>query len=49
MNATRLYTRIAAFGFAAFITFVTLAGVDVLARQEPSAALMVRSAVSAQA
>jgi hypothetical protein len=49
MNSSNLFHRAASFGFAALVTVMTLAGVDSLAKQEPSAAQMARVAVSTQA
>lgn len=48
-TTTSIFHRAAAFSFAAIVTVMTLAGVDALARQEPSAAQMARAAVSTQA
>jgi hypothetical protein len=49
MNTSNILHRAASFSFAALVTVMTLAGVDSLAKQEPSAAQMARAAVSAQA
>jgi hypothetical protein len=49
MNTSTLLHRAVSFSFAAIVTVMTLAGVDSLAKQEPSAAQMARAAVSAQA
>ena len=49
MNTSNLFHRAVSFSFAAIVTVMTLAGVDALAQQEPSAAQMVRAAVAAQA
>jgi hypothetical protein len=49
MNTSTTFHRAVSFSFAALLTVMTLAGVDALAKQEPSAAQMVRAAVSAQA
>jgi hypothetical protein len=49
MNTSILLQRAVSFGFAALVTGMTLAGVDSLAKQEPSAAQMARTAASAQA
>lgn len=49
MNTSTAFHRAVSFSFAALITVMTLAGVDSLATQEPSAAQMARAAVSAQA
>ena len=48
MNTT-FFHRAVSFSFAAIVTVMTLAGVDSLAKQEPSAAQMARAAASAQA
>lgn len=47
-NSTTLH-RAVSFSFAAIVTVMTLAGVDSLAKQEPSAAQMARTVASAQA
>jgi hypothetical protein len=49
MNTNTLLQRAVSFSFAALVTVITLAGVDSLAKQEPSAAQMARTAASAQA
>ena len=49
MNTSTLLQRAAFFSFAAIVTVMTLAGVDSLAKQEPSAAQMARATVSTQA
>ena len=49
MNTTSIFHRVAAFSFAAIVTVMTLAGVDSLAQQEPSAAQMARAAASTPA
>lgn len=49
MNTTSIFHRAVSFSFAAVLTVMTLAGVDSLAKQEPSAAQMARAAVSVQA
>ena len=49
MNTTNLLHRAVCFSFAAVVTLMTLAGVDSLAKQEPSAAQMARAALSTQA
>ncbi len=49
MSTSTLFQRAISFSFAALVTVMTLAGVDSLARQEPSAAQMARAAASAQA
>jgi hypothetical protein len=49
MNTSTLFQRAVSFSFAAIVTVMTLAGVDSLARQEPSAAQMARVTVTSQA
>ena len=49
MNTRTLLHRAVSFSFAALVTVMMLAGVDSLARQEPSAAQMARAALSSQA
>ena len=49
MNSSNILHRVVSFSFAAVVTVMTLAGVDSLAKQEPSAAQMARAAASAQA
>ena len=49
MNTTNFLNRAVSFGFAAVLTVMTLAGVDTLAKQEPTAAQMARVAVTSQA
>ncbi len=49
MNTTSLLTRAVCFSFAAIVTVMTLAGVNSLATQQPSPALMAHVAASAQA
>ena len=49
MNTSTLLHRAVSFSFAALVTVMTLAGVDSLAKQEPSAAQMARAAVTSQA
>jgi hypothetical protein len=49
MNSSNILHRAVSFSFAALVTVMTLAGVDSLAKQEPSAAQMARAAASAQA
>jgi hypothetical protein len=49
MNTSSLFHRTVSFSFAAVVTVMTLAGVDALAKQEPSAAQMARAAVAVQA
>jgi hypothetical protein len=49
MNTTSLLTRTVSFSFAAIVTVMTLAGVNALATQQPSPALMAHVAASAQA
>ena len=49
MNTTSLLHRAVFISFAAIVTVMTLAAVDSLAKQEPSAAQMARAAASAQA
>jgi hypothetical protein len=49
MNTNTFFQRAVSFSFAAIVTVMTLAAVDSLAKQEPSAAQMARAAVSAQA
>jgi hypothetical protein len=46
---TPLLHRAVSFSFAAIVTVMTLAAVDSLAKQEPSAAQMARAAVTTQA
>jgi len=46
---TNIFQRAVSFSFAAIVTVMTLAGVDSLAKQEPSAALMARAAVTERA
>lgn len=49
MNTSTLFHRAVCFSFAAIVTVMTLAGVDALATQQPSPALMAHVAASAQA
>ncbi len=49
MNTTSILHRAVFFSFATIVTVMTLAGVDSLAKQEPSAAQMVRAAATVQA
>lgn len=49
MNSTTILHRAVSFSFAAIVTVMTLAGVDSLAKQEPSAAQMARAAMTSQA
>lgn len=49
MNTINLLHRAVCFSFAAVVTVMTLAGVDSLAKHEPSAAQMARAAMSTQA
>jgi hypothetical protein len=49
MNTSTTFHRVVSFSFAALVTVMTLAGVDSLAKQEPSAAQIARAAVSAEA
>ena len=49
MNTTSILHRAVSLGFAAIVTVMTLAGVDALAMQQPSPALMAHVAASAQA
>lgn len=49
MNTSSLLQRAVSFSFAALVTVMTLAGVDSLAKQEPSAAQMARTSAGAQA
>jgi hypothetical protein len=49
MNTSTLLHRAVSFSFAAIVTVMTLAGVDALATQQPSPALMAHVAASAQA
>jgi hypothetical protein len=49
MNTTNFLNRAVSFSFAAILTVMTLAGVDTLAKQEPTAAQMARAAVTSQA
>jgi hypothetical protein len=49
MNTTSILHRAVSFSFAAIVTVMTLAGVDALATQQPSPALMAHVATSAQA
>ena len=46
---TNILHRAVSFSFAAIVTVMTLAGVDSLAKQEPSAAQMARAAVTSRA
>jgi hypothetical protein len=46
---TNILHRAVSFSFAAIVTVMTLAGVDSLAKQEPSAAQMARAAATVQA
>ena len=49
MNTRNILHRAVSLSFAAIVTVMTLAAVDSLAKQEPSAAQMARAAVSVQA
>ncbi len=49
MNTSKLLQRAVSFSLAALVTVMTLAGVDSLAKQEPSAAQMARAAVGTPA
>ena len=49
MNTSNILHRAVSFSFAAIVTVMTLAAVDSLAKQEPSAAQMARAAASVQA
>ena len=49
MNTTSILQRAVCLTFAALVTVMTLAGVDSLAKQEPSAAQMARTAATVQA
>ena len=49
MNTSNILHRAVSFSFASIVTVMTLAAVDSLAKQEPSAAQMARAAVSVQA
>jgi hypothetical protein len=49
MNTSNLLHRAVSFSFAAIVTVMTLAGVDALATQQASPALMANVAAGAQA
>jgi len=49
MTTTNFFNRAVSFGFAAIVTVMTLAGIDSLATQEPTAAQMARVVVTSQA
>jgi glyceraldehyde-3-phosphate dehydrogenase/erythrose-4-phosphate dehydrogenase len=49
MNTSTILHRAVSFSFAVLVTVMTLAGVDSLAKQEPSAAQMARAAAISQA
>jgi hypothetical protein len=49
MNITSIFHRAVSISFAAIVTVMTLAALDSLAKQEPSAAQMARAAASVQA
>ena len=49
MNTTSILQRAVCLSFAALVTVMALAGVDSLAKQEPSAAQMARATVSTPA